>query len=101
MPRPLPFRDRLRAFVLVLRRPELLIALAVTLLGVVAFFDAGPEARSPRIFSLLQNLELRSLDLRFQLRRNRQRDPRISIIGLDETTLYRLGTFPIPRNAYA
>jgi adenylate cyclase len=79
----------------------LLIALAVTLLGVVAFFDAGPEARSPRIFALLQNLELRSLDLRFQLRGVRPHDPRISIVGLDETTLHRMGTFPIPRNAYA
>jgi adenylate cyclase len=97
----LPFRDRLRQFVRALRRPELLIALAVTLLGVVAFFDAGPEARSPRIFALLQNLELRSLDLRFQLRGVRPHDPRISIVGLDETTLHRMGTFPIPRNAYA
>ncbi len=101
MPRPLPFRDRLRQLVRVLRRPELLIALAVTLLGVVAFFDAGPEARSPRIFSLLQNLELRSLDLRFQLRRNRPLDPHVAIVGIDETTLHRIGTFPIPRNAYA
>ncbi|MFI5107242.1 MAG: CHASE2 domain-containing protein [Terriglobales bacterium] len=97
----MPFRDRLRQFVRVLRRPELLIALAVTLLGVVAFFDAGPEARSPRIFALLQNLELRSLDLRFQLRGVRPHDPHISIVGLDETTLHRMGTFPIPRNAYA
>ena len=101
MPRPLPFRDRLRQLVRVLRRPELLIALAVTLLGVVAFFDAGPEARSPRIFALLQNLELRSLDLRFQLRGVRPHDPHIAIVDIDEATLHHLGTFPIPRNAYA
>jgi adenylate cyclase len=85
----------------VVGRPELLIALVVTLLGVMACFDAGPEARSPRIFALLQNLELRSLDLRFQLRGPRPHDPRIAIVGLDETTLHQMGTFPIPRNAYA
>ena len=101
MPRPLPFRGRLRKFVRVLRRSELLIALVVTLLGVVAFFDAGPGARSPRIFALLQNLELRSLDLRFQLRGVRPHDPHISIVGIDETTLHRMGSFPVPRSAYA
>ena len=83
------------------RRAELLIALVVTLLGILAFFDAGPGARSPRVFALLQNLELRSLDLRFQLRGVRPHDPHICIVGIDETTLHRMGTFPIPRNAYA
>ena len=85
----------------VVRRPELLIALVVTLLGVLAFFDAGPEVRSPKVLALLQNLELRSLDLRFQVRGTRPHDPHISIVGIDETTLHRMGTFPIPRDAYA
>ena len=95
------FRDRVRRFVRTLSWPELLIALVVTPLGVLAFFDAGPEARSPRVFALLQNLELRSLDLRFQMRGVRPHDPHISIVGIDETTLHRMGTFPIPRDAYA
>lgn len=101
MSRPLAFRDRPRQLSLAFRQPELLIALVVTLLGVMAFFDAEPEARTPRVFALLQNLELRSLDLRFQLRGTRPHDPHISIVGIDETTLHRMGTFPIPRNAYA
>jgi len=90
-----------RRFVRTLDWAELLIALVVTPLGVLAFFDAGPGARSPRVFALLQSLELRSLDLRFQIRGVRPHDPRISIVGLDETTLHRIGAFPIPRDAYA
>jgi len=112
MTRSVSFRKRLRQFVrsrifgsrktwFAVRRAELLIALVVTLLGVLAFFDAGPEEKSPRVFALLQNLELRSLDLRFQLRGVRPHDPHISIVGIDETTLHRMGTFPIPRDAYA
>jgi len=97
----LSFHDRVRRFFRTLSWAELLIALVVTPLGALAFFDAGPGAKSPRVFALLQNLELRSLDLRFQIRGVRPHDPHISIVGLDETTLHRMGTFPIPRDAYA
>jgi len=79
----------------------MVIAAFTTILGLIAFFFAGPEARVHKGFSFIQNLELRSLDLRFQLRGPRPHDPRISIIGIDENTLRRVGSYPIARNQYA
>ncbi|MBV9608161.1 MAG: CHASE2 domain-containing protein, partial [Acidobacteria bacterium] len=78
-----------------------MIAAFTTLLGLVTFFMAGPEARVHTGFSFIQNLELRSLDLRFQLRGPRPHDPNISIIGIDERTLRRVGSYPIARDHYA
>lgn len=50
--------------------------------------------------SLLQTVELRSLDTRFKMRGPRPHDPRIVIVAIDENTLRKLGAFPVARDAY-
>ena len=51
--------------------------------------------------AFLDNIEVRSLDARFNTRGTRAVDDRIVIVGLDEKTLQKTGSFPIPRNYYA
>jgi len=83
------------------RYADLALALLTTAAGLVLFsyVNIGGNARAG--FSFLQNIELRSLDLRFALRGARAHDERIVIIGIDERTLQKIGAFPVPRGAYA
>ena len=83
------------------RRVDFLLALLITAAGlaVYGFVNVGGNSRAG--FTFLQNIELRSLDMRFQARGKRPVDPRIVIVGLDEKTLRKVGSFPIGRNNYA
>ena len=83
------------------RRVDFLLALLITAAGlaVYSFVNVGGSSRAG--FTFLQNIELRSLDMRFQARGKRPVDPRIVIVGLDEKTLRQVGSFPIGRNHYA
>ncbi len=83
------------------KRPELAIALLVTVAGLTAFRYASVLHHRAAAFLFLQNVELRSLDSRFVLRGTRPHDERIVIVGIDEKTLQRVGSFPIARSAYA
>ncbi len=82
-------------------RWDIIIPVLVTAAGLAlyALTAVRPESSGPLAF--LSNLELRTLDARFQLRGARQPDPRVVIVGIDENTLRRVGAFPIPRSAYA
>ncbi|HYL68346.1 MAG TPA: adenylate/guanylate cyclase domain-containing protein [Candidatus Limnocylindria bacterium] len=51
-------------------------------------------------FVFLHDIELSSLDLRFSMRGARPHDPRIVIVGIDEKTLQKIGSFPLPRKNY-
>src|SRR5512132_1736712 len=84
-----------------LRRVDLMISLAVTLiaLGVYAYVATGATTRS--VLSFIQNVELRSLDARFRMRGTRPHDDRVVIVGIDEKTLHSVGSWPISRSAYA
>jgi len=77
------------------------IALAATLMGLFLFAYAGISENRAAGFLFLQDIEQRSLDLRFALRGKRAPDPRIVIVGMDEKTLDEIGSFPLPRSAYA
>jgi adenylate cyclase len=83
------------------RRVDYLLALLITAAGLAlySFVNVGGNSRAG--FTFLQNIELRSLDMRFQARGKRPVDPRIVIVGLDEKTLRKVGSFPITRNNYA
>jgi len=83
------------------RQVDLAIALLVTLAGlaIYAFVEAGGSRRAG--FSFIQNVELRSLDARFKMRGPRPVDSRVAIVGIDEKTLQRVGSYPIARSAYA
>jgi adenylate cyclase len=76
------------------------IALASAAIGVALFAYSGIGENQRAGFVFLQDIEQRSLDLRFSLRGNRQPDPRIVIVGIDEKTLREVGSFPLPRSSY-
>lgn len=80
---------------------DLAIALGVTSAGLLLFAFAGIGDSSRAGFRFLQSIEQRSLDLRFELRGQRQHDDRVVIVGIDEKTQQAIGSFPFPRNRYA
>jgi len=77
------------------------LALASTAIGLVLFAFSGIGQNQRAGFLFLQDIEQRSLDLRFAIRGNRPADPRIVIVGLDEKTLGAIGSYPVPRRYYA
>ena len=84
-----------------LRRVDFLISVVVTLAGLLVFWRVALAGASHGALSLLETVELRSLDVRFKMRGARPHDPRIVIVAIDENTLRKLGAFPVARDAYA
>jgi adenylate cyclase len=82
-------------------RVDLILVLLVTLAGLALFRFSGIGDTSHAGILFLQNIEQRSLDLRFGMRGARPHDDRIVIVGIDEKTLQKIGSFPFPRNSYA
>ncbi|ABF40346.1 adenylate/guanylate cyclase [Candidatus Koribacter versatilis Ellin345] len=78
---------------------DAVIAVVVTA-GALALYLAVARYQERTGFSFIGNIELRSLDARFEMRGSRQTDLDIVIIGVDEKTLRKTG-YPIPRRAYA
>jgi adenylate cyclase len=83
------------------RQVDLALALLVTAAGLVLFAFAGIGGNTRAGFLFLQNVEQRSLDMRFSVRGQRPHDERIVIVGIDEKTLQNVGAFPLPRSSYA
>ncbi len=77
------------------------ISCLVTVAGLLVFAFSGIGGNPSPGFAFVQNIELRSLDARYNLRGPRPPDPRIVIVDIDEKTLQREGAFPIARSAYA
>jgi adenylate cyclase len=84
-----------------LRHLDLEVAALVTLAGLALFAFSGLESSAQSGFVFLQSIEESSLDLRFEIRGVRLHDNRIVIVGIDEKTLQQIGSFPLPRKAYA
>src|SRR5450631_1464171 len=83
------------------RQVDLVLAVLVTLAGLVLFAFTGIGGSTRAGFLFLQNVEQRSLDMRFAARGQRPHDERIVIVGIDEKTLQNIGAFPLPRASYA
>jgi len=73
----------------------------MTILGLVLFAFAGIGGNQGAGFLFLQDIEQRTLDLRFAMRGKRAVDPRIVIVGIDDKTLQMVGSYPLPRSQYA
>jgi adenylate cyclase len=82
------------------KRVDAGLAILITLAGLATFAFVNYGKHSWAGFSFLQNIELRSLDARFEVRGARPPDERIVIVGLDEDTLHKVGSYPIARNHY-
>src|SRR5438132_13376811 len=83
------------------RQIDLVLALLVTLTSLALFAFAGIGGSTRAGFLFLQNIEQRSLDMRFAARGQRPHDERIVIVGIDEKTLQNVGAFALPRPCYA
>ena len=83
------------------RQVDIALAILVTACGLLLFAFAGIGGSRGAGFVFLQNVEQRLLDMRFELRGQRAHDDRIVIVGIDERTLQRIGSFPLPRQSYA
>src|SRR6266481_6932413 len=83
------------------RQVDLGLAVVVTAAGLLLFAFAGIGGSRRAGFLFLQNVEQRLLDMRFDLRGQRPHDERIVIVGIDERTLQKVGSFPLPRKNYA
>jgi adenylate cyclase len=84
-----------------LRHLDLGVAALVTLTGLILFAISGLGSNPHAGFVFLQSIEASSLDLRFEMRGTRPHDERIVIVGIDEKTLQKIGSFPLPRKNYA
>jgi len=84
-----------------LRYLDLEVAAVVTLVGLALFAISGLASSEHAGFVFLKSIEESSLDLRFEMRGRRLHDDRIVIVGIDEKTLQKIGSFPLPRKAYA
>jgi adenylate cyclase len=84
-----------------IRQTDVVLAMLVTLAGLTLFAFSGIGGNTHAGFVFLQNIEQRSLDLRFGMRGERPHDNRIVIVGIDEKTLQKIGSFPLPRSSYA
>ena len=82
-------------------RTDLWLGVVVTFLGLTLFWFSGIGGNSRAGFVFLQNIEQRSLDLRFGMRGQRAHDDRVVIVDIDEKTLQNIGSFPFPRKSYA
>lgn len=83
------------------KRLDFTLAILVTLVALVIYAYTEFSGRNAAGLRFIENVEARSLDARFNLRGTRPHDNNIVIVGLEETTLQKVGAFPIPRNAYA
>ena len=81
-------------------RYSLGISLAVTLLGLIVFVSINFTRTLRTAFVFVDNVELRSLDARFQFRGPVQPGPEIAIVAIDQKTIDRLG-WPFSRSNYA
>src|ERR1700758_5697885 len=84
-----------------LRHIDLGLAIVITLAGLTLFALSGLQGNPHAGLAFLQSVEQSSLDLRFEMRGQRPHDDRIVIVGIDEKTLQRIGSFPLPRRSYA
>src|ERR1051326_5067213 len=88
------------------RRVEFAISVLVTLAGLYIYYGTVTSTTANRklpgsaLFSFVQNIELRSLDALFKSRGPRPADPRIVIVGIDETTPRKVGALSLPRDGY-
>ncbi|MCI0402736.1 MAG: adenylate/guanylate cyclase domain-containing protein [Acidobacteria bacterium] len=80
---------------------SLLVIVGVTLAGLALYVHTYlAEARSP-LAGLVDSLELKTYDTRFRARGKVAPSPAIVIVGIDQATLERLGSWPVSRFHYA
>ena len=77
------------------------ILMVVVTLAAIAVYAFVVTGNGRAVFGFLDNVEQRTIDTRFKLRGVRAHDDRIVIVGVDENTIQKTGTYPIPRATIA
>src|SRR5438874_3440447 len=80
---------------------DFLILVVITFASLTVWFVGESRDRHWAVLSFIDTVELHSLDARFRVRGARPPDPRIAIVGIDDLSLQKFGSYPIARNQYA
>jgi len=80
---------------------SLLVIVVVTLSGLSLYLYTYWWKSPSALRSLVESLELKTYDTRFRARGEVPPSPDIVIVGIDQRTLDRAGSWPIPRTQYA
>src|SRR5579859_207322 len=83
------------------KRIDLFMLLLLTIGGLFGWIMVEIAHNKQAGFSLIENIELRSLDARFRMRGPRSPDKRIVLVGIDQLSLEKFGAYPISRDDYA
>ncbi len=71
-----------------------------TVLGLALFVFVDLAKSRAAVFQLVDSIEARTLDARFNFRGRRPVDPRLALVAIDDRTVQRYG-WPFARSAYA
>jgi adenylate cyclase len=82
-------------------RAGVLIGSCICLISVGLYIEVYLAARPSATLSFLSTIELRTLDMRFQLRGQRPHDGRVVIVAIDQKSQDVLGRWPFPRSNFA
>ena len=94
-----PLINRLWKFVKT--RIDFLVLVLITFASLTVWFVGESRDRHWAVLSFIDTVELHSLDARFRVRGARPPDSRIAIVGIDDLSLQKFGSYPIARNQYA
>jgi hypothetical protein len=82
-------------------RPGLLISGLVCVVSLGLYVEVYLAAHPSPTLSFLSTIELRTLDMRFQLRGVRDHDGKVVIVAIDQKSQDVLGRWPFPRSNFA
>jgi adenylate cyclase len=82
-------------------RPVFAISFAICILSLGIYFLLYIVPRPTPLLEFLADIELKTLDLRFLLRGERDPDQRIVIVAIDQKSEDVLGRWPFPRSYFA
>ncbi|MGO8788315.1 MAG: CHASE2 domain-containing protein [Terriglobia bacterium] len=82
-------------------RAALLISASIGVVVVALYSAVYLEAQPNAYLRFLGNIELKTLDVRFQLRGRRDPGPAVVIVAIDQKSQDVLGRWPFPRSCFA
>ena len=82
-------------------RPASLISAALCIVSVALYWGIYIQHHPSPFLQFLENIELKTLDVRFQLRPARAPGPAVVIVAIDQKSQDVLGRWPFPRSYFA
>ena len=82
-------------------RTPLLISVSICFLSLGLYYAVYLRPHTSSLLQFLDNIELKTLDVRFQLRGARAPGPAVVIVAIDQKSQDVLGRWPFPRSYFA